>query len=195
MQHDIHLQYQQTLDESHHGRPTIVENIYTREQGRPRIYIDPDFLWWAYGYHSISGIACFLHVDQLVVWNALLEYGIAEPQENPFVVDLPAADSGDASSERDDILDPDIPLPHTLPSNIPSADPTPKPTSSSSMPASFTGPLSVISDTQLNDIILCLCSHYHCTGLSMMDGMLCQLGYCVPQECTREFLIRIDPVQ
>src|SRR6266481_722608 len=80
MQQDIRLQYQQALDESHHGRPTVVEHIHTGERGRPRIYIDPDFLRWAYGHRSTSGIARFLDVDRSVVRNALLEYGIAEPQ-------------------------------------------------------------------------------------------------------------------
>ena len=105
MQQDIRLQYQQALDESHHGRPTIVEHIYTGERGRPRIYIDPDFLRWAYGHQSTGGIANFLHVDHSVVRNALLDYGIANPQEDPFAR-TPSPDEPETQDDIDDILDP-----------------------------------------------------------------------------------------
>ena len=48
MQTDIRLQYNQSLDESHHGHPTVVDTVYTGTCGRPSIAIDPDFLRWAH---------------------------------------------------------------------------------------------------------------------------------------------------
>ena len=48
MQTDVRLQYQQTLDESHHGRPTIIEPVYAGNRGCSHLEINPDFLWWAY---------------------------------------------------------------------------------------------------------------------------------------------------
>ncbi|KAI0309445.1 hypothetical protein OF83DRAFT_1089059, partial [Amylostereum chailletii] len=84
MQTDIRLQHQYILDSSHHGAPSIVAIERTGGRGRPRIAIDPTFLQWAYNMRSTSGIAQFLGVSRARVRNALLEYGIATPQENPF---------------------------------------------------------------------------------------------------------------
>ncbi|KAI0313030.1 hypothetical protein OF83DRAFT_1066225, partial [Amylostereum chailletii] len=84
MQTDIRLQHQYILDSSHHGAPSIVAIERTGGRGRPRITIDPTFLRWAYNMRSTSGIAQFLGVSRARVRNALLEYGIATPQENPF---------------------------------------------------------------------------------------------------------------
>jgi hypothetical protein len=95
-----------------------------------------------------------------VVHNALLEYGIAEPLENPFIVNPPTIDGADPSLNRDDILDPDFLLPHTLPNNIPAANQAHGPASTSTS-TSFTGFLFIISDNQLDEIILHLHSHYH----------------------------------
>jgi hypothetical protein len=190
MQQDIRLQYQQALDESHHGRPTVVEHIHTGERGRPRIYIDPDFLRWAYGHHSTSGIARFLDVDRSVVRNALLEYGIAEPQADPFIR-TPSPDMENTQT-HDDILDPYLPIPHNLPSDITA---TSSSTSAPQHPVSFTGPLSSMSDDQLDEIAIRLRSHYRRAGISMLDGMLRRLGHHVPRERIRSSLLRIDPVQ
>jgi len=64
MQTDVGLQYEQTLYQSHHGYPTVVQAINTGRRGRPAIHIDPDFLRWAYAHRSTSGIARFLHVGR-----------------------------------------------------------------------------------------------------------------------------------
>jgi hypothetical protein len=61
--------------------------------------------------------------------------------------------------------------------------------------ASFTGPLSTISDVVLDDLISQLRSHFRRAGLSMLDGMLRRLGHRLPRERIRESLMRIDPVQ
>ncbi|KAH9912792.1 hypothetical protein B0H21DRAFT_704192 [Amylocystis lapponica] len=89
MQNDVRLQFQEMLDQSHHGRPTVIEVVHSDGPGRPRYRIDPDFLRWAYTLRSTASIAHFLNVGRSVVRNALLEYGIAQPQVNPF----PAPDS------------------------------------------------------------------------------------------------------
>jgi hypothetical protein len=50
MQIDIRLQYEEVLDHSHYGRPTVVQRIHTGLHGRPRVHIDPEFLQWAYAH-------------------------------------------------------------------------------------------------------------------------------------------------
>ncbi|KAI0318502.1 hypothetical protein OF83DRAFT_938230 [Amylostereum chailletii] len=78
MRHDVQLQYREVLDQSHHGRPTIVREVHTGGPGRPSIWIDPDWLRWAYGHHPVSQIARFLGVGRTTVRAALLEHGIAQ---------------------------------------------------------------------------------------------------------------------
>lgn len=208
MQNDIRLQYQEALGESHHGRPSVMEHIHTGGPGRPRIQIDPDFLRWAYGHRSTSGIARFLGVARSVVRNALIEHGIAQPQQNPFSSaaspqpepqhDFPPQAPPielDSSETHDDILDPHLPIPNQLPSGLdtnisPSSGPE-----NATQPVSFTGPLSNMTDDELDDIIIRLRSHYRRAGISMLDGMLRRLGHRVPRERVRLSLIRIDPVQ
>ncbi|KAJ7886337.1 hypothetical protein B0H13DRAFT_2020607, partial [Mycena leptocephala] len=84
MQNDVRLAYQQAVDQSHHGRPTVVEIVHTGGPGRPAAVINPDFLRWAYSLRSTASIARFLGLGRAVVRRALLEYGIAVPrhQEN-----------------------------------------------------------------------------------------------------------------
>ncbi|KAF8173207.1 hypothetical protein K438DRAFT_1426206, partial [Mycena galopus ATCC 62051] len=118
MQLDIRLEYQEAVDASHHGRPVIIQTIRSGGPGRPRIHIDPDFLQWAYGQRPTASITRFLGVGRATVRNALLEYGIAEPQQTP-------------------------------------SQPT----------TSFTGPMSAISDDDLDMLLLRLRTHYRQAGL------------------------------
>jgi hypothetical protein len=117
MQMDIRLRYDETLDASHHGRPTIIQTIHTGARGRPRIQIDPTFLEWAYSHSSTSGTSRFLHVGRNTVRHALINYRIAEVQESPFRASE-AADSEDGLTngllQQDDLLDPNIYLPTNL---------------------------------------------------------------------------------
>lgn len=148
---------------------------------------------WAYNHRSTSGISRFLHVGRNTVRRALLDYGIAGPQESPFHASE-AANSEENLAEgflqEDDLLDP---LNNSIPSihrdasdhNDPQALPV----------VSFMGPLSTLSDDKLDAMINELHSNFHRVGLSMLDGMLRHLGHCVPRECIRESLMRIDPVQ
>ena len=182
MQTDVSIQYQQALDESHHGRPMVVQLIYTSNWGCPQLEINPEFLQWAYAHRSISGISRYLNIHRDTVQNALLDYGIAEPQTNPF-----AGSSGTADTNPeipDDLLDPDLATTH-IPVDILSDPPV----------VSFTGPLSTLQDNQLDDLIIQLRSHFSRVGIRMLDGMLCRLGHRLPCEHIRESLMCIDPVQ
>lgn len=44
MRNDIRTQYDISLNESHHGQPSVVGVLRTRRRGRPRLIIDPQFL-------------------------------------------------------------------------------------------------------------------------------------------------------
>jgi hypothetical protein len=59
---------------------------------------------------------------------------------------------------------------------------------------SFTGPLSVINDEELDLIISQLRQQFTRAGITMLHGMLQQLGYRIPRERIRRSLYRIDPV-
>lgn len=155
MRLDIRLEYQDAVDASHHGRPVLVQTISPDGPGRPRIYIDPDFLRWAYGQRSTASISRFLGVGRTTVRNALIAHGIVEPQQNPF---QQADDSLDTAgpSDGDDILDPDLPIPPTgsFPPEVAELAASSQPTTS------FTGPLSDISDDDLDMLLLRLRTHY-----------------------------------
>ncbi|KAJ7892446.1 hypothetical protein B0H13DRAFT_2234788 [Mycena leptocephala] len=195
MQLDIRLEYQEAVDSSHHGRPELVQIIPSNGPGRPRIYIDPDFLRWAYGQRSTASISRFLRVGRSTVRNALIEHGIARPQQSPFQLNniwAPDIEDDDGDIEHDDILDPDLPIPSSneFPPEVEELATPPQPTTTS-----FTGPLSEISDDDLDMLILRLRTHYHRAGLSMLNGMLRRLGHRVPIERIRQSLLRIDPVR
>jgi hypothetical protein len=192
MQADIRQQYEYTLDRSHRGHPTIVEMISTGSKGCPHIRIDPDFLRWAYKHHSVSGISQFLHVGCRTVRKALIEYGIADPQENPFSAASQIEVTGELHNHLirdDDFLDPIVPLPPNFPGDIMHTD------TNDPQVMSFTGPLSALTDTDLDDLIKQLRCHFHRAGIRMLNGMLRCLGHHVPQDFIRDSLMRIDPVQ
>lgn len=67
MQTDMHMQYQDVLDVSHHGQPAIVETIHMGNCGHRCVSIDPVFLCWAYSQRTVSGIAYFLGVHMNMV--------------------------------------------------------------------------------------------------------------------------------
>jgi hypothetical protein len=193
MQIDIRLRYEETLDASHHGRPTIIQTIRTGGRGRPQIHIDPTFLEWAYAHRSTSGISRFLHVGRNTVRRALIDYGITEVQENPFRTSEAADGEEDPAGDllqQDDLLDPND---TSLLTNFQTPPDLSDPRSPSVM--SFTGPLSTLSDDDLDVLITQLRSNFHRAGLSMLDGMLRHLGHRLPRERIRASLMRIDPVQ
>jgi hypothetical protein len=67
--------------------------------------------------------------------------------------------------------------------------------SGSTSAASFTRPLSDISDDELDILLTQLRTHYRRAGITMLNGMLLRLGYRIPRERIRLSLICIDPVQ
>ncbi|KAJ7318081.1 hypothetical protein DFH08DRAFT_917574 [Mycena albidolilacea] len=139
---------------------------------------------------STASISRFLGVGRTTVRNALLEHGIAQPQESPFQqVDPPSPE--DTNPNDDDILDPDLPIPSAgeFPPEVQNMVPSSQPTTS------FTGPVSEISDDELDMLLLRLRTHYRHAGLSMLNGMLRRLGHRVPTERVRQSLLRIDPVR
>jgi hypothetical protein len=195
MRGEIRQQYEHALDSSHHGHPVLTEQVYTGRRGRPAIHIDPDFLRWAYSLRSTSSISRFLHVSRQRVRSALLEHGIAAPQANPFIIhdgenlELNETDDigVDSAAQTDNLLNPDLPLPPTFPPDISAP--------AEQLTVSFTAPLSTLSDTNLDELILCLRRHYCRAGVTMLHGMLLHLGHRIPRERIRQSLLRIDPVQ
>ena len=210
MQNNIRLQYQQSIDESHHGYPSVVETIYTGSCGRPSIRIDPEFLRWSYSLRSIESISLFLGVSRRIVRQQLLKNGIAQPGEQPFVFSSQnsRAQAGPSHSSLDntgrhelpedsdnDLLDPSSASgsfnsseadlnPHTPPEDM----------DQTLYITSYTAPQSDITDSELDDCLIRLRRHFRLAGISMLDGMLRRLGYRIPRERIRQSLIRIDPV-
>lgn len=62
------------------------------------------------------------------------------------------------------------------------------------VPISHTGPVSALSDSELDAVVVELRRHFHRAGITMLDGMLRRVGHRVPRERIRQSLIRIDPV-
>jgi len=192
MQADVRTAYEQDVDRSHHGRPEIIQRVHTGGRGRPSIWIDPHFLQWAYTLCSTSSIAQFLNLNRRTVRNALLSYGIATPQPSTFThlslaenVDLEGHEPGDTSNGgpgHDDILDP------------PASSQNSESTSTTHQITSYTGPLSDISDSDLDRLIQTLRHQFTRAGVAMIGGMLRNLGYRIPRERIRHSLIRIDPI-
>ncbi|KAJ6463632.1 hypothetical protein C8R47DRAFT_992590 [Mycena vitilis] len=158
--------------------------------------IDPDFLRWAYSQRTTAGIHRFLGVSRSTVRFALIRHGIVSLQSNPFATDEdpppPAPEDIPANPElvndtEDDLLDPNLPIPVQLPSAVEDLAPP--------QVASYTGPLSNLSDDELDLLLLRLRSHFRRAGLGMLDGMLRRLGHRVPRERVRQSLLRIDPVR
>ncbi|KAJ3816963.1 hypothetical protein F5880DRAFT_1445668, partial [Lentinula raphanica] len=81
---DVRTIYNQRVERSHHGRPNVISWEHTGSAGRPRTIIDPNFLRWAYGRRSTSGIAQFLGVSSRTVRRALLDNDIVSPGLTPF---------------------------------------------------------------------------------------------------------------
>lgn len=191
MQANVQTAYEWDVDRSHHGRPEIIQQVHTGGRGRPSIWIDPHFLQWAYTLCSTSSIAQFLNVNRHTVHNALFSYGIATPQPSKFThlslaknVYLEKHEPGDNNGGpgHDNILDP-------LASSLNSES-----TSTTHQITSYTGPLSDISDSDLDCSIQTLHHQFTRAGVAMIDGMLRNLGYCIPRERIRHLLIRINPI-
>jgi len=177
MQNDVQLQYQQSLDESHFGHPTVIETIYTGSRGRPSIQIDPDFLRWAYSLCSVRSIAGFLGISRRHVRQQLLENGIVESQSQPLNLSAGYANN-ETHGDYDDLLDP-------LDAGTPTVEAEPV--------TSYTAPQLQISSDDLDALLCRLRHHFRRAGVSMLMGMLRRLGYHIAREHVRQSLLRIDP--
>jgi hypothetical protein len=141
-------------------------------------------------------------VSRQTVRNALLDYGIAAPQTNPFIsgstelsedsATVTASETGNVAeaSAEDMLLNPDLLIP---PTSLP--DISGLTGAAEQAPVSFTGPLSSLTNSELDDLVLCLCEHDCRAGITMLEGMLLCLGHHVPCEHIHQSLVRIDPVQ
>ena len=109
----------------------------------------------------------------------MLDHGLAEPGDNPFLPEGPISSELSESalvSDDDDILEPELALPHTLPQEVVDATPVVQGSTSS------TATLSTMTDDQLDVLLLRLKTHFRRAGITMLDGMLQQLGHHVPRE-------------
>lgn len=194
MINDIRTQYEIGLSTSHHGRPSVVGVLRTGRRGRPRLVFDPGFLQWAMTQRTTSGIASFLSVGRTTLRQAMLDYGLAEPGDDPFLPE--GSTSLDPSetvlvSDNDDILEPELPLPLTLPQEVVDATAA---VTVAQYSVSSTATLSTMTDDQLDTLLLELKTHFRRAGITMLDGMLRQLGHRVPRDRIQTSLLRIDPV-
>lgn len=138
---EVRQAYRVALDSSHHGTHHPVSYLRTGQRGRPRAIIDREWLEFAIAHRTTSAIARFLNLSRDTVRLALLEYGLAEPQEYPFTVeereDSPsrsALDEEPPPHSQDSPPPPNIPpqsspFAHTnpLPSQRPDHTPSPSP--------------------------------------------------------------------
>ncbi|KAF7367802.1 hypothetical protein MSAN_00844400 [Mycena sanguinolenta] len=147
MQNDIRQQYEDAVSQSHKGRPEIIYMVYTGAAGRPSIEIDPEFLRWAYSLRTTSSIAEFLGVSRSIVRRALIAHGIAVPREQPATLAPPLADD---DTEEYPLINED-----TVVSGI----------------SSYTGPLSTITDDELDGLLIRLRQHFRRAGVTMLQGM------------------------
>lgn len=215
MSDDMRISLSQSIDQSHHGHPQVVDRIQTGRRGQPRIEIDPDFLRWAHNRRSISGLAQFLGVGRTTVRNTLSRLGLLPghgsginqpagptPPQDIAGMEAPAnnahllppenhvplqENAGLEAQEHtdDDLLEPNMPLPAHLDPSI----------ITQLSPHGRSLRTSQISDEELDQIISRLRTHYRRAGLTMLDGMLRRLGYTIPRERVRHSLLRIDPVR
>jgi hypothetical protein len=121
----------------------------------------------------------------------MLDYGLAEPGDNPFLPEgsiLQDPSETVVVSDDDDILEPELPVPLTLPQEVVNATPVAQ-YSMSSMASPST-----MTDDELDNLLLQLKTHFRRAGITMLDGMLRQLGHRVPRDRIRASLLRIDPV-
>lgn len=105
MMEDARISYQQSVDRSHSGHPTVIHRVQTGRRGRPAIEIDPQFLQWAHNRRSISSLARFLGIGRTTLRNALLQQGLLQQAQG--TVGQPA---GERQNHRDEVNDaPDQP--------------------------------------------------------------------------------------
>ena len=203
MRSDIRILYDQSVNETHRGYPTIQTVAHTGRRGRPQILIDPDFLAWAYNRRSISALARFLQVGRTTLQNAMIAQGLFTPNSRNIDSATMPPPNTHTEEEADGSMDPQPPIPddELLEPNLPLPDRLPDDVQQIAEGLSGTRRQhqslhhSPISDDDLDDLIVCLRLHFRRAGIRMMDGMLRRLGYRIQYERIRHSLLRIDPVR
>ncbi|KAJ8076537.1 hypothetical protein AAF712_007836 [Marasmius tenuissimus] len=184
---DIRVMRERAEEATHHGAPPLIQYVSTGGRGRPSIQINPAFLAWAYTERSESGIAHFLGISRSTVRRLLLDYGIAQPGEDPF--DREGHEEADVEHNEDDSL-PEAQVDGSEEFDflaLPEVDPEPEGPQPSSR-------LSNMSDNDLDNTLLGLRVHYPRAGIKTLQGMLRSMGHRVPYHRIRHALLRIDPV-
>lgn len=77
--------YNKSLEASHHGKPHPVVVVHQGGRGRPKLVIDREWLGFAITIHSTTDIAHILNLSRATVSKALIEYGLRERGEDPFI--------------------------------------------------------------------------------------------------------------
>ncbi|KAI0077128.1 hypothetical protein K474DRAFT_1562219, partial [Panus rudis PR-1116 ss-1] len=151
--------------------------------GRPKLVIDRQWLAWAYGHQSIAKIARFLGVHRSTVRTALIEYGLATPQENVFAhhrraQHFQSADSEDAEDDENYEDDED---------EGPGLD--------GPCVTSYTRPFTSIGDDDLDAAVRNILQRFPNAGVIMMRGYLRAMGIDISKERVRQSLLRVNPVE
>lgn len=168
LQLQVRLAYQHALDSTHHGRPSVVRFAETGRPGRPRMILDETFLRFAYQHQCATGIARTIGCLVSTVRQALLDYGISEPGDDPFP--LPPG--------------PSDPLYGT---NVPAVDDPPHHLQNNRV--------STWTDAELDTAIYDYRTQFPQAGIAMLIGYLKTKHQVVPRERVRASLARINPVQ
>ncbi|KAJ3840070.1 hypothetical protein F5878DRAFT_498744, partial [Lentinula raphanica] len=112
---DLRTTYDRRVERSHHSRPNVIFQERSGFPGRPRTIIDPNFLRWAHGRRTTSGIAQFLGVSRRTVRRSLLEYQIEHPGRTPFT---DRTNDNSLVEDTDSILEPHQAIPQDLPPEV-----------------------------------------------------------------------------
>lgn len=157
--------FRQAVDASHHGRPTLVLSCQTGRRGRPKLVIDEDFLRFAYAHQGTTAIARSLGCSPSTVRKAVLDYGIAEPGDDPFPLPPGPSDPLYGAQARE------------------------------SGSASSNTRVSAWTDNELDLAIRGYLIQFPNAGVSMLAGYLLIDHQSVPYERIRSSLARVDPVR
>jgi hypothetical protein len=185
--------YSYTLDESHHGRPSVIVYVRDGGRGRPRIEIDHEFLRLAFPLRGVTGLARYLQCSVSVVRRALLDAGIVDPGDNPFPIP-----NGASNPTIEEGLPGALPL---QPSNLTTLPEAHQPTMSNiteenrpTQASSFQATSSWVDD-ELDENVRLLRIHYPRAGIAMLEGMIRNLGHRIPRARIANSLTRVDPVK
>jgi hypothetical protein len=165
---EINHGYSAAVESSHHGRPHPVTAIATGCAGHPGLIIDQEWLTWAVEIRNTSEIACYLGISWPIMRDALLEYGLSEPADNPFI----------RTYYDPNTLQPSLSYHSAV---------------AYTQVRSYHQPVSDWSDEELDNAITRLWIHYPSAGVAMLQGSLEVLGQRVKRSQISESLIHVEP--